>query len=51
MMRKWLILVVDDEPPIVRLVRAKLQVDGYAVDHRRRGAKKRSRSSRTSGRT
>jgi two-component system KDP operon response regulator KdpE len=30
-MRKKLILVVDDEPPIVRLVRAKLQVDGYAV--------------------
>jgi DNA-binding response OmpR family regulator len=30
-MRKHLILVVDDEPPIVRLVRAKLQADGYAV--------------------
>ena len=30
-MRKQLILVVDDEPPIVRLVRAKLQADGYAV--------------------
>jgi two-component system, OmpR family, KDP operon response regulator KdpE len=30
-MRKHLILVVDDEPPIVRLVRAKLQADGYTV--------------------
>lgn len=30
-MRKRLILVVDDEPAIVRLVRAKLQADGYAV--------------------
>ena len=30
-MRKRLILVVDDEPPIVRLVRAKLSSDGYAV--------------------
>ena len=30
-MRKHLILVVDDEPPIQRLVRAKLQADGYAV--------------------
>ena len=30
-MRKHLVLVVDDEPPIVRLVRAKLQADGYAV--------------------
>lgn len=30
-MRKQLILVVDDEPPIIRLVRAKLQADGYAV--------------------
>lgn len=30
-MRKHLILVVDDEPPIVRLVRAKLRVDGYEV--------------------
>ncbi len=26
-----MVLVVDDEPPIVRLVRAKLQADGYAV--------------------
>lgn len=30
-MRKHLVLVVDDEPPIVRLVRAKLQADDYAV--------------------
>lgn len=30
-MRKHLILVVDDEPPIVRLVKAKLRVDGYEV--------------------
>jgi two-component system KDP operon response regulator KdpE len=30
-MHKRLILVVDDEPAIVRLVRAKLQADGYAV--------------------
>lgn len=30
-MRKHLILVVDDEPPIARLVRAKLKVDGYEV--------------------
>ena len=30
-MRKHLILVVDDEPAIVRLVRAKLQADGFAV--------------------
>jgi two-component system KDP operon response regulator KdpE len=31
MVRKQLILVVDDEPAIVRLVRAKLQADGFAV--------------------
>jgi DNA-binding response OmpR family regulator len=31
MVRKQMILVVDDEPPIIRLVRAKLQADGYAV--------------------
>lgn len=30
-MRKHLILVVDDEPPIVRLVKAKLRLDGYEV--------------------
>jgi two-component system KDP operon response regulator KdpE len=30
-MRKRLILVVDDEPAIVRLVRAELQSEGYAV--------------------
>src|SRR5829696_8590947 len=36
-MRKWLIMVVDDEPPIVRLVRAKLQADGYAVVTASRG--------------
>lgn len=36
-MRKWLVLVVDDEPPIVRLVRAKLQADGYAVVTASRG--------------
>lgn len=29
--RKFLILVVDDEPPVVRLVRAKLRLDGYEV--------------------
>jgi two-component system KDP operon response regulator KdpE len=32
-----LILVVDDEPAIVRLVRAKLQADGYAVATASRG--------------
>lgn len=37
-MRKRLILVVDDEPAIVRLVRAKLQADGYAVIIANRGA-------------
>ena len=30
-MRKRLILVVDDEPPIVRLVKTKLQLDGFTV--------------------
>lgn len=30
-MRRHLILVVDDEPPIVRLVQAKLRIDGYEV--------------------
>jgi two-component system KDP operon response regulator KdpE len=30
-MRKHLVLVVDDEPAIVRLVKAKLTADGYAV--------------------
>jgi two-component system, OmpR family, KDP operon response regulator KdpE len=30
-MRKQLVMVVDDEPSILRLVRAKLQADGYAV--------------------
>ena len=36
-MRKHLILVVDDEPAISRLVRAKLQADGYAVTTASRG--------------
>ena len=36
-MRKHLILVVDDEPAIRRLVRAKLQADGYAVVLAERG--------------
>ncbi len=31
MMQKHLVLVVDDEAPILRLVRAKLQLDGYGV--------------------
>ena len=31
LMRKHLILVIDDEPPIQRLVRARLQSDDYAV--------------------
>jgi two-component system KDP operon response regulator KdpE len=35
--RKQLILVVDDEPAIVRLVRAKLQTDGHAVITASRG--------------
>ena len=30
-MRKHMILVADDDAPILRLVRAKLQTDGYAV--------------------
>ena len=30
-MRKQLVLVVDDEPPIVRLLRATLEAEGYAV--------------------
>lgn len=37
-MRKRMILVVDDEPAIVRLTRAKLQADGYAVITAERGA-------------
>ena len=36
-MRKRLVMVVDDEPAIVRLVRAKLQADGYAVITASRG--------------
>ena len=36
-MRKLLVMVVDDEPSIVRLVRAKLQTDGYAVVTAERG--------------
>lgn len=36
-MRKHLILVVDDEPPIVRLVKAKLRIDGYEVITASRG--------------
>jgi two-component system KDP operon response regulator KdpE len=36
-MPKRLILVVDDEPAIVRLVRATLQADGYAVATASRG--------------
>src|SRR5690606_24069468 len=37
-MPKRLILVVDDEPAILRLVRAKLQADGYGVITADRGA-------------
>jgi DNA-binding response OmpR family regulator len=37
MVRSQRILVVDDEPAIVRLVRATLQVDGYAVVAANRG--------------
>lgn len=37
-MPKRLILVVDDEPAIVRLIRAKLHADGYAVITADRGA-------------
>lgn len=37
-MRKRLILIVDDEPAIARLSRAKLQVDGYAVATATNGA-------------
>lgn len=36
-MRKHLVLVIDDEPAIVRLVRAKLQSDGYGVVTANRG--------------
>jgi two-component system KDP operon response regulator KdpE len=36
-MRKHLVLVVDDEPAIVRLVRAKLQADGYSIVTANRG--------------
>lgn len=31
MVRKHLVLIADDDPPILRLVRAKLQADGYGV--------------------
>jgi two-component system, OmpR family, KDP operon response regulator KdpE len=37
MVRKALILVVDDEPSVVRLVRATLQASGYAVATASRG--------------
>ncbi len=37
-MRKHLIMAVDDEPAILRLVRAKLQADGYRVIAAERGA-------------
>ena len=37
-MRKRLVLVVDGEPPIVRLLRATLESDGYAVLTADRGA-------------
>ena len=38
-MRKHMILVVDDEPAIARLVRTKLQAEGYAVVTADRGEK------------
>ncbi len=37
-MRKRLILIVDDEPAIARLAKAKLQADGYAVASTTSGA-------------
>ena len=37
MVKKPVILVVDDEPPIVRLVRLKLEGDGFAVHTAHRG--------------
>lgn len=37
-MRRHMILVVDDEPPIVRLIKAKLRIDGYEVLTASRGA-------------
>ena len=43
-MKKQLILVVDDEPEIVRLVRTKLQADGYTVITADRGGTPRKKS-------